>query len=166
MSAVTVTYTLSEAQFMHAARVLWSYRGIGDRGNAVCAIIAAAVGPALLLYGFATGWLFIAAAGLFVAMTLARNLLWRRSYRKMVKYTAPITATLTKDTVETRSAEGHATLPWTSFNAYAETRDHLFLFLGWRGLSIIPKPAFQTDLELEQARLYFTQLPRKKMRWT
>ncbi|WP_299301872.1 YcxB family protein [uncultured Litoreibacter sp.] len=166
MSAITITYSLSEDAFMRAARALWSYRGIGDRGNWLLAIAAAAVGPVLLLNGFGTGWLFIATAVIFLALTALRNVLWRRAYRKMVKYTAPITATFTADTVETRSAEGHSTLPWTSFGQYAETPVFYFLFMGRRGLSIIPKSAFATDEELEQTRIWMTQLPRKKMRWT
>ncbi len=165
-TVITITYTLSEAQFMHAARVLWSYRGIGDRGNLLLAIFAAAVGPVLLVYGFGTGWLFIAAAVLFVVLTAFRNLIWRSAYRKMVKYTGPITATLSKDTVETRSAEGQSKLPWSAFNRYAETPDFVFLFIGWRGLSIIPRSAFASEEDGEQARLFYTQLPRKKMRWT
>lgn len=166
MTTVTVTYSLSEDDFMRAARALWSYRGIGDRGNWLLAIAAMAVGPLLLVNGFGTGWLFIGAAALFAAMTVARNLIWRRAYGRMIKYTAPITAGFSQDLVETHSAEGQSSLQWSSFSHYAETPVFFFLFMGRRGLSIIPKSAFATDEGLEQTRLYMTQLPRKKMRWT
>ena len=167
MQPVTVTYSLSEEAFIHAARALWSYRGIGDRGNWLTTIIALAVGPVLLTNGLAAGWLFIAAGAIFVVLTLLRNLLWRRAYRKMAKYTAPITAVFGPDTVHVSSAEGDNTLPWSSFKNYAETPDYYFLFMGWRGLSIIPKTAFESDEDNEQTRLYMTtHLKRRKMRWT
>lgn len=156
---------------MQAARALWSYRGIGDTGNMILVIASLAIGPTLLLYGQWTGWLFIAAAAIFAALTLLRNVIWRRAYRKMRKYTAPITATLTQTTVGVVSAEGENTLPWSSFANYAETPAFYFLFgaraIGRRSLSIIPKSAFASDLENEQARVYIaTNLKRKKMRWT
>lgn len=152
---------------MQAARALWSYRGIGDRGNLILIIATLAIGPALLIYGVATGWLFIASAALLAGLTVARNVIWRRAYPKMVKYTAPITATFTPDTVSVASAEGENTLPWSSFKNYAETPAFYFLFMGRRGLSIIPKTAFASDLDNEQTRIYIAaNLKRKKMRWT
>lgn len=167
MQPVTITYSLSEDDFMRAARALWSYRSIGDRGNLVVAILAMAAGPALLINGFGTGWLFIGAAALFVCLTALRNLLWRRAYRQMMKYTAPITASFAPETVSVSSAEGDNTLPWSSFKDYAETPQYYFLFIGWRGLSIIPKSAFNSDEDNEQTRLYMTtHLKRRKMRWT
>jgi len=58
MTPLTLTYRLSEAQFMHAAGVLWAYRAIGDKGNWITVILCLAAGPVLLLNGVATGWLF------------------------------------------------------------------------------------------------------------
>ena len=167
MQPVTVNYSLSEEGFMRAARALWSYRGIGDRGNMIAASLALAAGLGLLIYRYPTGWMFIAAAAMFVAMTILRNLIWRRAFRNMVKYSAPITASFGPETVSVSSAEGDNTLPWSSFKSYAETLEFYFLFIGWRGLSIIPKSAFSSDEDNELTRLYITtNLQRRKMRWT
>jgi len=111
MTPLTLTYRLSEAQFMHAAGVLWAYRAIGDKGNWITVILCLAAGPVLLLNGVATGWLFIA--------VWARRVIWRRAYRRMVKYTGPITAVFKEGQVTTRSEEGENTLPLTHFKSYA-----------------------------------------------
>jgi len=165
---MTLTYSLTEAQFMHAARVLWAYRAIGDRGNWIVVILCLCAGPVLLLNGIATGWLFLAVALFFVALTWARTTLWRRAYRRMTKYTAPITARFAPDRITTHSAEGDSTLPWSHFKSYAETPDYLFLFGPKRSLSIIPKTALPAPDDIEILRDFITaaHLPRKKMRWT
>lgn len=164
---VRLTYTISEDEFMHAARVLWAYRGIGDRGNWVLAALSAVAGAALLGYGFQTGWIWLGAAALFAGMTLLRNALWRRAYPRLVKYTAPITASFTASEVETTSAQGHTILPWSTFRRYAETPDYFFLFLNRRDFSIIPKSAAPDPLQIEALRELITaNLPRAKMRWT
>ncbi len=168
MTPLTLTYSLSEAQFMQAARVLWSYRAIGDRGNWVVVILCLCVGPVLLLNEVSTGWLFIAVAVFFAVLTWIRTVLWRRAYGRMVKYTAPITATFAPDHVTTNSAEGDSTLPWSFFKSYAETPDYVFLFGPKRTLSIIPKSALPVPEDIETLRDFITaaHLPRKKMRWT
>ena len=168
MSPLTLTYSLSETQFMQAARVLWSYRAIGDGGNWIITILCLCAGPVLLVNGVTTGWLFIAVAMFFATLTWARSLIWRRAYRHMVKYTAPISATFARDQITTRSAEGDSTLPWSFFKSYAETPDYLFLFGPNRTLSIIPKSALPVPEDIETLRDFITaaHLPRKKMRWT
>lgn len=164
---VTLTYSMSEAEFMRAARVLWSYEGIGDRGNWILAVVCAVAGIALLAYGFGTGWIWLGATALLVVITLSRNIFWRRGYPKIIKYTAPITTSFSPETIETQSAEGHSILPWTTFRKYAETPDYFFLFLGRRRFSILPKSAIKNDLDLETLRETITaKLPRAKMRWT
>jgi len=164
---ITLTYTISEDEFMRAARVLWSYQGIGDRGNLILAALCTLAGGALLVYGFQTGWIWVFAGALFVAITALRNLLWRRAYPKILKYKAPITAGFSDTEITTSSAEGHSTLPWTTFRKYAETPDYFFLFLDRRRFSILPKSALASDDDLEDLReLITTKLPRAKMRWT
>ncbi len=167
MSTISVTYSLSENDFMHAARALWSYEAIGDTGNVIIAIVCATVGPLLLIYGQQLGWLVLAIAVFFLGLTWARNVIWRRSYRKMEKYTAPITAAFSDTSVAVNSAQGSSDLPWSYFKTYAETPDYFFLTAPKRGLSIIPKSAFATEETLDQTRAYMAaNLPRKKMRWT
>ena len=168
MAPLTLTYSMTEAEFMHAARVLWAYRAIGDRGNWIVVILCLCAGPVLLLNGIQTGWLFIAVAVFFVGLTWARTVIWRRAYRRMVKYSAPITARFAPDQITTQTAEGHSTLPWTFFKSYAETPDYLFLFGPKRSLSIIPKTALPAPDDIEILRDFITaaHLPRKKMRWT
>ena len=168
MTPLTLTYRLSETQFMHAAGVLWAYRAIGDKGNWITVILCLAAGPVLLLNGVATGWLFIAVAAFFFVLTWARRMIWRRAYRRMVKYTGPITAVFEEGQVTTRSEEGENTLPLTHFKSYAETPEYLFLFGPKRALSIIPKSALPTPEDIELLRDFITavHLPRKKMRWT
>ena len=167
MTVITVTYTVSEAQFMHASRALWSYEAIGDTGNYILAGLTTTTGIACLIYGQTAGWAFLAIAAFLIVLTVARNVVWRRAYRKMEKYTAPITANLTADTVSTRSAQGSSDLPWSHFKAYAETPDYIFLTAPKRGLSIIPKSAFDSNDDLDQTRSFIvSNLPRKKMRWT
>ncbi|RLJ60282.1 YcxB-like protein [Litoreibacter meonggei] len=163
----TLTYQIDEAEFMHAARAFWSYRGIGDLGNWLLTAFALIAGTGLLIWGFGVGWIWIGAGAVFPAITLLRNFLWRRAYRKMIKYSAPITASFTSDEVQTKSAEGQSQLPWTTFTKYAETPDYFFLLLPRRGLSIIPKRACKDDWEIETLRDTITaNLPRAKMRWT
>lgn len=167
MTKTTIRYTLSEAQFMHAAGALWSYEAIGTKGNLILAILAAAAGPTLLIYGQPLGWLCLAMAAFFVILTWARSYIWRRAYRKMEKYSAPITASFGPDHVSVDSAQGASELPWDYFKSYAETPDYIFLFAPRRGLSIIPKTAFETEDQLDQTRSHIeANLPRKKMRWT
>ncbi|MEM9582459.1 MAG: YcxB family protein [Pseudomonadota bacterium] len=167
MREIALTYSLSETEFMRAARVLWSYEAIGDRGNMVVAIFCTAIGPVLLLIGQPTGWLFLCAAVFFCVLTWARNVIWRKAYRRMEKYRAPISVRLNDGVVSTQSAQGSADLPWTFFNSYAETPDYFFLTAPKRSLSIIPKSAFVTEEDIDQARTYIAaHLPRKKMRWT
>lgn len=164
---VTLTYSISETDFMRAARVLWSYQAIGDRGNWILTGICATAGLALLGSNYWTGWIWIGAAGMLMAITLLRNHLWRRGYQKMVKYTAPITATFSQDSIETHSAEGSSTLPWSTFQKYAETPDYFFVFMGWRSFSILPKSAIANEQDLDTLRdLIAANLPRAKMRWT
>lgn len=164
---VTLTYSISNDEFMRAARVVWSYQGIGDRGNIALAILCVIAGALMLGYQLWTGWIWIGAGGLFATITVARNAIWQRAYPKMVKYTAPITATLCDTAVETTSAEGHSRLPWTKFRTYAETPDYFFLFLDRRRFSILPKSALSDDLEIDALRELITaNLPRAKMRWT
>ncbi|SFR53896.1 YcxB family protein [Litoreibacter janthinus] len=164
---ITLTYHIDEQEFMRAARAYWSYRGIGDRGNWILAALSLLAGINLLVWDLNVGWIWVGAAALFAVITMIRNALWRRGYRKMIKYTAPITASFTRDVVETTSAEGTSTLPWTTFTKYAETPEFFFLTLPRRGLSIIPKRATKDDWELETLRDMITaNLPRAKMRWT
>jgi hypothetical protein len=163
----TLTYEIDESEFMHAARVYWSYRGIGDRGNWLLAGFMLIVGVGIVVWGMAVGWIWIAAAPIFIAITLSRNLLWRRGYRKMIKYSAPITASFSPNTVQTNSAEGQSKLPWSTFSKYVETPDYFFLMLPKRGLSIIPKRACNDEWEIDTIRdLITAKLPRAKMRWT
>ncbi|PTX56511.1 YcxB-like protein [Litoreibacter ponti] len=165
--AITLTYSFTEDEFMRAARVLWSYRGIGDVGNWVLVGLSLIAGPALLLNGLWTGWLFLGAAAIFATITWARNRIWRRAFPKMVKYTAPITATFSPDGVHTVSAQGESTLPWKKFQSYAETPNYVFLFLSRRDFSVIPKSAAQDPMQIEELRdLMAANLPRAKMRWT
>ncbi|EPX79963.1 YcxB family protein [Litoreibacter arenae] len=165
--AITLTYSFTEDQFMQAARAFWAYQGIGDRGNLVLSALTGLVGAWLLLTGMSVGWIWIGAAGLFVAITLVRNALWRRGFRKSVKYSAPITARFSHGDVSTDSAEGNSTLLWTTFRKYAETPDYFFLLLPRRGLSILPKHAVQDEWQLETLRDMITSnLPRAKKHWT
>jgi len=162
-----LTYQINEPEFMHAARALWSYRGIGDLGNWLLTAISLLSGAGLVIWGLGVGWVWIGAAGVFATITLLRNFLWRRGYRRMVKYTAPITASFTPDEVQTSSAEGQSHVPWRTFTKYAETPDYFFLLLPRRGLLIIPKRACKDDWEVETLRNMITaNLPRAKMRWT
>ncbi|MEP3345461.1 MAG: YcxB family protein [Litoreibacter sp.] len=162
-----LTYHIDEPEFMHAARAYWSYRGIGDLGNWLLAAIALTSGTGLVYWGLGVGWVWIGAAVIFAVMTIMRNVLWRRGYRKMVKYTAPINVTFSHDMVETQSAQGQSALPWTTFKKYVETPDYFFLTLPKRGLSIIPKRACKDEWELDTLRELITaKLPRAKMRWT
>ena len=163
----TLNYQIDETEFMHAARAYWSYKGIGDFGNWVIVALLLITGTGILIWGMAIGWLCIAGAAIFAALTALRNIFWRRRYRRMVKYSAPITATFSADNVETRSAEGQSTVPWSIFTKYAETPDYFFLMMPLRGLSIIPKRACEDDFQLEALREVITaNLPRAKMRWT
>ena len=165
--AITLIYSFTEDQFMHGARAFWSYRGIGDLGNWILAAVSLLAGIGILIWGFGVGWVWIGAAGVFAAITLSRNILWRRGYRKMAKYKAPITAKFTPDEVQTSSTEGRSNLPWSAFTKYAETPDYFYLLLPRRGLSIIPKRACKDDWEVETLRNMITaKLPRAKMRWT
>ena len=164
---ITLTYHIDEAEFMHAARALWSYRGIGDLGNWALTAVSLIVGAGLLIWGYGVGWVWIGASFVFPTITLLRNCLWRRAYRKMIKYSTAITAIFTSTEVQTNSAEGQSQLPWTTFTKYAETPDYFFLLLPRRGLSIIPKRACKDDWEVETLRDTITaNLPRAKMRWT
>ena len=165
--AITLVYSLTEGQFMHAARAFWSYRGIGDLGNWILAAASLLAGVGMLIWGLSVGWVWIGAAGVFAAVTLSRNYLWRRGYRRTVKYSTPITASFSEDEVQTSSAEGQSDLPWSTFSKYAETPGYFYLLLPRRGLSIIPKRACKDDWEVETLRaLITTKLPRAKMRWT
>lgn len=167
MTKTTIRYTMSEAQFMQAAGALWSYEAIGVKGNLILAILAVGAGPVLLIYGQPLGWLCLAIAAFFVILTWGRSYIWRRAYRKMEKYTAPITASFSAERVSVDSAQGASDLPWDYFKSYAETPDYVFLFAPKRGLSIIPKTAFETVDILDQTRSHIAaNLPRKKMRWT
>lgn len=164
---ITLTYQIDEPEFIHAARAFWSYRGIGDFGNWVLAAVSVFAGGGLLIWGMDVGWVWIGAAVVFAIITLLRNLLWRRGYRRMVKYSAPITASFSRNGVQTNSAEGSSDLTWSTFTKYAETPDYFFLLLPRRGLSIIPKRACADDWQLETLRdLITAALPRAKMRWT
>ncbi|WP_298257078.1 YcxB family protein [uncultured Litoreibacter sp.] len=164
---ITLSYSIDEPEFMRAARAYWSYSGIGDRGNVLLAVGLVLMGGALVLWDVPTGWIWIGGAVLLGAMTIARNLLWQRGYRKMVKYRAPITASFMPEMIEVQSAEGESTLPWATFKKYIETPEYFFITMPRRGLSIIPKRACKDDLEIEALRDMITaNLPRAKMRWT
>ena len=164
--AITLTYSLSEDGFREAARELWAHSAIGNRGNWVVVGISAGIGSILLASGFWTGWIWLFAAVMFVALTLLREGLWRSSYRKMSKYKAPITVTFTSDAIKTETREGESTLPWTVFFKYTETENYFFLHLGKRGLSILPKSSAQTPEDLLELREKIaTNLPAARKRW-
>ena len=109
----------------------------------------------------------IGVAAIFAGLTVLRNLLWRRGYHRMAKYSAPITASFLPDEVHTNSAQGASKLPWSTFTKYVETPEYFYLLMPRRGLSIIPKRACKDDWEVEALRdLITAKLPRAKMRWT
>lgn len=164
--AINLTYTISETEFMQAARNLWRHEGIGERGNWIMAAIVAAIGAALLILGLTSGWIWAFASAMLIILTLLRAVLWRRAYRRAPKYKSPITATFEADTIQTTSADGNSTLSWDFFSKYAETSDHFHLYVKRRAISFIPKSALKTSDDVAQLRALFdANLARTKKRW-
>lgn len=131
---------------MQACHALWAYRGVGRIGNYVVAVFVMLCGGFLIWQGVPGpwAWLLFLGAAVFVLMDMTRNRLWRRHYRSLAKYRAPLTATLCDDQVQVDGAEGKNQLPWSHFRSFLRTDTFLFLIIDQRQFSIIPLDAFDT----------------------
>lgn len=145
-TSVMVSYEIDEARFMRACNALWSYRAIGFFGNYVAAATIGVFGLIAVMLGV-PGWcayLLIACALLIVGMDILRGRLWRKYYRGLEKYRAPITAFVGKEGVGVDSAEGLHVQPWDVFQSFVRTDEFLFLILDQRQFSVIPLEAFDS----------------------
>jgi hypothetical protein len=140
----TVTFSLNENEFLRAAQVLWAYRAIGSTANHVIGGIVAVIGAALIwrdVPGWAP-WVLLLLGGAISQLSLVRDRLWRRYYRKALKYTAPIKVTFDDAGIDVASAEATGLVPWSTFTAHLVTPDYIFLIIDARGFSVIPRAAF------------------------
>ncbi|MCP4937282.1 MAG: YcxB family protein [bacterium] len=144
--SLSVTYEIDEACFIRACHALWTYRAIGRFGNFVVAGGIGLCGAFLIwleVAGFALYLLFVCVA-LLVALTLLRDLFWRRYYRKLEKYRGPITTIISDDSIEVILPQGSYTVQWSTFSSYLRTDEFLLLVISQRQFSIIPLSAFIT----------------------
>jgi hypothetical protein len=145
-TTVSVTYQLDEARYMRACHALWAYRAIGRTGNYVIAGVVTLCALFLFWQGVPgiLAPLMIVGVAIFVALDIGRDLLWRRHFRNLTKYTAPITATVGPIGVGVDGAEGVHHQPWSSFQHFAVTDAFVFLLIDQRQFSVIPLDAFAT----------------------
>ncbi len=149
MPVSRVTFWLTEEAFLSACHQLWRHRANGRGGNRIAAGVVAAAGCFVLWAGVSVAWgwaMVIGAAGL-LALDQFRDLIWRRHYRRLLKYPGPITAIFDEAGVGVRSGEGENHVPWSRFAHYVITADYLFLLLNRRRFSVIPRKAFATSEE-------------------
>ena len=153
---------------MAACHILWQYRSIGQFGNFVAAACTVLSGFVLVVLGMAgpLGYIFVGAGALFAVMTLLRDVMWRRYYRGLVKYTDWITATVSAEGVGVVSVEAKNLLPWSTFSTMLRTEDYLFIILNQRQFSIIPMAAFQNSgVERDFESIVSYHLPLLKRRY-
>jgi hypothetical protein len=163
---LSVTYEIDEACFIRACHALWTYRAIGRFGNLVVAGGVGLCGAFFLIWlevaGSALYLLFVCVA-LLVALTLLRDLFWRRYYRKLEKYRGPITTNISDGSIEVILPQSSHTVHWSTFSSYLRTDEFLLLVISQRQFSIIPLSAFITlATAVRFERLVADHLPRMK----
>ncbi len=144
---------------MRACGELWAYRALGRAGNYGLAGVVMLCAGFLFWQGVPGPFalLLVAGALVFVAMDLLRDRLWRRHFRALRKYKAPITATVATAGVGVSSLEGDHQQPWKLFLGFARTESFLFLLVDQRQFSVIPLDAFEAS---EAAAAFETVLSR------
>ncbi len=143
MTSHTLTYTLTEPEFMKACRTLWAHRAIGVAGNIVAGSALALFGGFMLWQGVPglVPWLFVLGGLTVLGLNAARDRFWRNYYRNAPKFSAPITTRVSLDGVGVTSAEGENTLPWSHFKNHTILNETLYLIVDQRHFSIIPLSA-------------------------
>lgn len=131
---------------MQACHGLWAWRGVGRVGNYIVAGVVVFCAGFLIWQGVPGpwGWLLLCGVAVFVVMDVMRDRLWRRYYRSLAKYRAPLTATISQDGVQVDGAEGVNALPWTHFRSFLRSDAFIFLIVDQRQFSVIPLDAFET----------------------
>lgn len=146
---IAIEYRLSESEFMEACNAHWSAVGQG-RTNVIAGWLGVAVGLGLSMISPPGGVILIIAAGLLLALTWVRSLLWRRAFRDEVKYKDAIRLAIDEDALRVETAEGTSILNWGAFRSYLDTSDYVLLYITRRRFSIIPKRAFPDRQSIER----------------
>jgi hypothetical protein len=148
---ISVTYTVDEETFMKACHAVWSQQAIGRRGNVV-------VGAVMVVCGLCMVWIQVpwyyaaivwACAVFMLLASTIRNVLWRRYYRRLEKYKAPITTTLGVDGFEVALNGVPALVPWSTFAGHMKTDDALIMTAINRQVSVIPLASFDRPAQAE-----------------
>lgn len=146
---ITVTYSVDEDEFMKACHAVWAQQAIGHKGNVVVGAIMG--GCALGMVWLKVPWYFSAIVMGCAVFTLfastIRNILWRRHYRGLDKYNAPITTILAADGFAVVLNGERSVAPWSTFAGYLTTEDALILTAINRQVSVIPFESFNTSAE-------------------
>ncbi len=145
MGEISVTYEVDEARFMRGCHALWAYRGVGRFGNHIVAAVVSSCAGFLIWQGVPGpwAWLMFCGVAVFVVLDVLRDRLWRRYYRGLAKYAAPLTATVSQHGVQVDGAEGQNELPWSHFRSFLRTDAFIYLIIDQRQFSMIPLDVFE-----------------------
>ncbi|MEJ6397772.1 YcxB family protein [Yoonia sp. 208BN28-4] len=146
---VTITYTLSENAYMRGCYQLWAHRALGRTGNFVVGGVLIFCALFLMWQGVPGPWswiMLLGGAGI-IGMDVMRDRAWRRHYRGLIKYTAPIRVAFADGGLDMQSAEASTHLDWSTFRHHIFTQDFLFLVIDQRRFSVIPLAAFDSHAD-------------------
>ena len=154
MEPVTITYSLSQEEYLRASTQLWDHRVVGDYVNWVMVVLVAALGGFLVFQGAILGWGALLVAGSVAGMTLSRRFFWRSAYKLAHKYEKPITVRFNDQEIQTTTWLKSGTVPYKTYKTYLMSEEFLLLLIDSKRFSILPKSAFADgDLDRIQGHL-------------
>ncbi len=162
MKVHTLTYEISERQFMQAIHALWAHRAIGPKGNLIAGALLIAFAAFMLWQGVpgVIPWALLFGGVAVIALNALRDHRWRAHFRDNPKFSAPITARLSQEGVGVTSAAGENDLRWSHFRNHVVLADVLYLIVDAQQFSIIPLSACRDA----QARAALIELVKAKLK--
>lgn len=165
MEPISITYTLSQEDFLLASGQLWDHRAIGDVGNWVCVGVVGVLGTTLVLQGAILGWGALFVAAMVGGLTLSRRFFWRSAYQLADRFSKPITVVFTETEIQTTTWLQSGSVSLETYKTYLETEQFLILLIDPKSISILPKSAFEAG-DLERLRAHIAQhLKPERKRW-
>ncbi|MFT5586399.1 MAG: hypothetical protein ACI9VR_003997 [Cognaticolwellia sp.] len=143
MESITITYSLSQEEYLRASAQLWDHRAVGDYGNWVLVALIGSLGGFLVFEGAILGWGALLVAGSVAGLTLSRRFFWRSAYKLAHKYEKPITVLFKDEVVETTTWLKNGTVPYSTYKTYLMSEEFLLLLIDSKRFSILPKSAFE-----------------------
>jgi len=155
MAPVTITYSLSQEEYLRASTQLWDHRVVGDYVNWVMVVLVAALGGFLVFQGAILGWGALGVAGSVAGL----------AYKLAHKYEKPITVRFDDQEIQTTTWLKSGTVPYESYKTYLMSEEFLLLLIDSKRFSILPTSAFADgDLDRIQGHLEKHLKPEHK-RW-